>query len=60
MSKPIPDKFAGKRKDIEFCLAYLESRALDAEMDEAAFLIGIARLAAADALPLPPIYGPKS
>lgn len=55
MNKPVPDKLVGKRKDIEFCLGYLESRALDAGLCEAAFLIGIARLSAADALPLPSI-----
>ena len=60
MSEPIPDKLAGKRKDIEFCLGYLESRALDAGLREAAFLIGIARLSAADALPLPLINRPES
>ena len=60
MNKPGPDKLGGKRKDIEFCLEYLESRALDAGLCEAAFLIGIARLSAADALPLAPIDRPKS
>ena len=60
MYKTVPDKLASKRKDIEFCLEYLESRADDAGLSEAAFLISIARLSAADALPLPSKLRPKS